>query len=93
MEFVEFVELVEKLFPAVAAALLLFVLIRIFSAPLRLAMKILCNTILGFGALWLVQLTAPWTGISLGVNLLNALIVGILGLPGLLLLILVQWVL
>ena len=31
------------------------------------------------------------TGISLGVNLLNALVIGILGVPGLGLLLLVQW--
>ena len=33
------------------------------------------------------------TGIALGVNLWNALVVGILGVPGLVLLLLTQWVL
>ena len=40
-----------------------------------------------------LPLTDPVTGISLGVNVFNALVVGILGVPGLVLLLLVQWVL
>ena len=71
----------------------LIALLRVFSAPLRLALKLLGNTLLGFGALWAVQATAGVTGITLGLNLWNALIVGILGLPGFALLLLAQWVL
>ena len=49
------------------------------------------NTLLGFAALALLNLTEPVTGIALGVNALNALVIGILGVPGLGLLLLVQW--
>ncbi|OLA47852.1 MAG: hypothetical protein BHW34_00605 [Firmicutes bacterium CAG:176_59_8] len=48
---------------------------------------------LGFGALWLLNATAAVTGISLGLNLFNALTIGVLGVPGLGLLLLVKWVL
>ena len=68
-------------------------LIRVFRTPLRLALKLLCNTLLGFLALWVVCLTAGITGITLGLNLWNALVIGVLGLPGFILLLLVQWVL
>ena len=64
-----------------------------FSAPLKLALKLLANTALGFLALWAVSLTSGLTGITLGLNLWNALVIGILGLPGFALLLLVQWVL
>ena len=76
------------------AILLLFVVgavLRLFKTPLKLAMQVLLNTLLGFGALFLLNLTQAVTGISLGVNLLNALVIGILGVPGLGLLLLVQW--
>ena len=76
------------------AILLLFVVgavLRLFKTPLKLAMQVLLNTLLGFGALFLLNLTQAVTGISLGVNLLNALGIGILGVPGLGLLLLVQW--
>ena len=74
--------------------LILFVVgavLRLFKTPLKLAMQVLLNTLLGFGALFLLNLTQALTGISLGVNLLNALVIGILGVPGLGLLLLVQW--
>ena len=74
-------------------AVLLAALIRLFSTPLRLAVKLLGNTLLGFAALWLVRLTAPVTGVTLGWNLFNALTIGIFGLPGFLLLLLAQWTL
>ena len=72
---------------------LLIALARLFSAPLRLALKLLLNTASGIAALWLVNLLAPVTGVYLGLNVVNGLIVGIFGLPGLALLILLQWVL
>mgnify|MGYP003007674770 CR=1 FL=1 len=50
-------------------------------------------TLLGFLALWAVHLTAGLTGITLGLNLWNALVVAVLGVPGFVLLLLVQWVL
>ena len=74
--------------------LILFVVgavLRLFKTPLKLAMQVLLNTLLGFGALFLLNLPEAVTGISLGVNLLNALVIGILGVPGLGLLLLVQW--
>ena len=86
-------DLSQKIMAGVLAAFLLIALLRIFSAPLRLALKVLGNTLLGFLALWAVNLTAGVTGIALGLNLTNALIIGILGLPGFVLLLLVQWVL
>ena len=86
-------ELNEKVFVGVMAAFFLLALLRIFRSPLRLALKVLGNTLLGFLALWGVNLTSALTGISLGMNLWNALTVGVLGLPGLILLLTLQWVL
>ena len=86
-------DLNQKIIAAILAGFFLIALIRVFSAPLRLALKLLANPALGFLALWAVGLTAGVTGITLGLNLWNALVIGILGLPGFALLLLVQWVL
>ena len=86
-------DLSQKVIAAILAGFFLIALIRVFSAPLRLALKLLVNTLLGFGVLWLINRTAALTGVSLGLNLWNALTIGILGLPGVVLLLLVQWVL
>ena len=74
---------------AAAVLALLAVAARTFSEPLKLLLKAGLNTALGLAALLAVNATA---GIELGLNLFNALVVGVLGVPGLVLLILVQWV-
>lgn len=86
-------DLNQKILAALLAAFFLIALIRIFSAPLRLAVRLLGNTALGLLALWVVNATAGITGLTLGLNLWNALVIGVLGLPGFALLLLAQWVL
>ena len=50
------------------------------------------NGLLGLAALLAVNLTSKYTGLHLGFNLFNGLTAGILGVPGVVLLLLVQWV-
>ena len=86
-------DLSQKILAGLLALFCLLALLRIFRSPLRLAVKVLGNTLLGFLALWGLNLSAALTGVTLGLNLWNALVIGILGLPGLVLLLLTQWVL
>ena len=72
---------------------LLAALVRLLRAPLRMAARLFFNTLLGFGALALVRSTAVYTGITLGLNVFNAALIGLLGVPGFVLLLLAQWVL
>ncbi len=85
--------LIEKLALGLTVLFLLVAAVRLFSAPLKLAVRVLLNAALGFGAMWLLNLTTAYTGLSLGLNLFNGLVVGILGVPGFVLLVLVRWVL
>lgn len=84
--------LAEKILLWLLAALVLLGVVRLFAAPLKLALKVLLNTLLGFGALFLLNLLHGVTGLYLGLNLFNALVIGILGLPGLILLVLLKLV-
>ena len=77
----------------IGVVLLIILSIKLFSTPFRLLLKLLINTALGFAALFLVNLTSAYTGLSLGLNLLNALVIAVLGLPGLILLLLLKWLL
>ena len=86
-------DLSQKVIAVILGIFFILALIRVFRAPLRVALKVLVNTLLGFLALWAVNLTTGVTGIVLGLNALNALIIGILGLPGFIFLLLAQWVL
>ncbi len=84
---------IEKLALGLVIAFLAMACLRLLSTPLKIALRLLCNAALGFGALWLVRQSAAFTGISLGLNLFNTLTIGVLGLPGFGLLVLLQWVL
>ena len=84
---------VEKVSLGLVLLFLVVACVRLFSAPLKVALRVLINSVLGVGALWLLNLTGGVTGIALGLNIFNSLTVGILGVPGLFLLLLLQWVL
>ncbi len=84
---------VEKVALGLVIAFLAMAALRLLSGPLKTTLRVVGNTVLGFCALWLLNLTTGFTGLHLGLNLFNALTVGILGLPGFGLLVLLQWVL
>ena len=83
---------IEKIGLGLVLLFLAVAVVRLFSAPLKLALRLAVNAVLGFGDMWLLNLTTAVTGLSLGLNLFNGLVVGILGIPGFLLLVLVKWV-
>lgn len=76
---------------AAAGILLLILLFKILSKPLRWAVKLLLNAIVGFVALTLLNALGGLIGVSLGVNWLNAIVVGVLGVPGVILLLLIKY--
>ena len=56
------------------------------------ALRAAVNGILGLAALLIVNLSVEFTGVRLGFNVFNGVIAGVLGIPGVVLLLLVQWV-
>ncbi len=72
----------------VLGILLLLVLLR---RPLRGVGRLTARSGLWLGILWALKSVFPFLGISLGVNLFNAVLLGVLGVPGLALLMMVQW--
>ena len=84
--------ILEKVILGLVLLFLVVACLRLLAAPLKLALRVVANGALGFGALWLLQLTGL-PGLTLGLNLFNTLVIGVLGLPGLGLLLMLQWVL
>lgn len=72
---------------AVAAIALFF---KILKAPIKLAFKLLLNMLSGFVLLFVFNYISAFFDFSLGINAVNGLICGVLGIPGLVLLVLVQ---
>lgn len=69
------------------AVLLLFLLGKIFLWPLKLILKLVVSSIVGGVVLLAVNLLAGLAGLVLiPLNLITALVVGILGIPGVILL-------
>ena len=77
----------------VVIAVVVIICLRIFTKPIRLVFKLLLNIAFGFLALLILNFLGGFIGIELGVNWLNAAIVGILGLPGVALLLILRWLL
>ena len=76
-----------------AIVLAVIVVLRILAKPIRFIFKLLINTVLGFVLLWLVNFFGGGLGIALELSLLNALVVGLLGIPGVLLLLAIHFLL
>ncbi len=81
----------ERIILYAAAGIAVLIVMRIFTLPIRWIFRLLLNTALGFVGLFLANWLGSYIGISLGINLINALVVGSLGLPGLVLLLLLRW--
>ena len=77
------------LYGAIGIAVLM--VMRIFTLPVKWIFKLLLNTVLGFVGLFLVNWLGSYIGISLGINVVNAVVVGTFGIPGLILLLLLRW--
>lgn len=74
-------------------ALLLCLLVRVLILPIRWFWKVLLNSACGFVCLWLLNSAAGFTGIWFPVNAVTVVVAGFLGIPGIGLLALVQFVL
>ena len=80
----------EKLVIFLALGGLLMGLVRLVAAPIRLAWKLAVNGLAGLLSLWLVNLAAGITGLAIPINAVTAVTAGLLGLPGIALLAVVE---
>ncbi len=70
--------------------LLIYVLFRLLYSPLRLVARVAYRTLLGAGLLWLLNLVGNLAGYHLPLNLPTAMTAGLLGLPGIVVLFVLQ---
>ena len=78
--------------PWVAGGLFLILLLSVLRRPLACLGRLAGRTGAGLGVLWALNWAGGWLGLHLGVNLLNALVLGLLGAPGFGLLVALDWV-
>ena len=83
------------LIPVALVALAIFfisILLRLLKAPIKWLGKLVLHALLGYAALFVFNFVGAWVGISIGVNWINAVVTGVLGVPGVVLLLLIKYI-
>ena len=75
----------------VVGIIAVILIVQLLSAPIRFAFKMLINALVGFAVLFLLNFAGEFVGLSLGINWINAVVVGVLGAPGVVLLLLLKY--
>jgi len=73
-----------------SAIIVLFILAKVFILPIKWIARLIGNSLLGLILLWIVNLIGTNFNFSIGINIFTILLSGILGIPGVILLIIVQ---
>ena len=76
----------------IGCVLTMVVVGKIFLFPLKLLLKLVFNTIIGAAIIYIINLIGANFGFHIGLNLVTSLVVGILGIPGAILLVILQFI-
>lgn len=68
----------------------LFIFGRVFIVPIKKVLKLVVNSILGGITIFLINLIGGMFGFYIGLNVFTSILVGVLGLPGLVCLIIIR---
>lgn len=81
----------ENILALIVPVLIAIFVIKLLLSQVKLIWKLAVNSISGFICLWLLNLASGLTGIIFEINFITALVVGFLGIPGILLLLVFQF--
>lgn len=76
----------------IIVAILALVVFTILRKPIKIIFKLILNTVIGFLALFAINYLGAFIGITIAVNWINAVIIGVLGVPGVALILLLKWI-
>ena len=72
---------------------LLSLLFKLLRKPIKWVFKLLLHALFGFVFLFLFNFFGAWVDLSLELNWVNAVVTGVLGVPGVVILLLVKYIL
>ena len=81
----------ENILALIIPVLIAVLVFKLLFSQVKLIWKIAVNSISGFLCLWLLNLASGITGIVFEINFITTLIVGFLGIPGIILLLIGQF--
>ena len=80
----------DTLIAYLAGIIVIFLIGRIFIIPLKIILKLIINSLLGGILILLINVIGATWGFHLGLNIITAIFVGLLGIPGSIVLILLK---
>ena len=81
----------ENILALIVPVLIAIFVITLLLSQVKLIWKLAVNSISGFICLWLLNLASGLTGIVFEINFITTLVVGFLGIPGIALLLVFQF--
>ena len=75
------------------AVVVLFVILKLIALPLKIIIKLMINAFVGGAILFLINLVGSRFGLVLDINWITALIVGFLGVPGVIIVFILHFIL
>lgn len=76
----------------VIVAILVLAVFILLRKPIKIVFKLILNTVIGFIALFAINFLGSFIGVTVAVNWINAVLVGVLGIPGVALILLIRWI-
>ena len=73
-----------------ACIFFLFIFGRLFIGPIKKILKLVFNSILGGIVIYIINIIGANFGFHIGLNIVNSIVIGILGLPGVVCLIIIK---
>ena len=77
-----------EIFSFFIAMVILYVVLKILTVPVKIIIKLLINAFVGGVVLYIINLIGASLGFTLTINWITSLIVGFLGVPGVIIVIL-----
>lgn len=74
----------------VACLFFLFIIGKIFIVPLKTILKLIVNSIIGGVIIFIINLIGGFFNFHIGLNLITSIFVGILGIPGAVVVVLIK---
>ena len=81
----------ENILALIIPVLIAVLVFKLLFSQMKLIWKIAVNSLSGFVCLWLLNLASGITGIVFEINFITTLVVGFLGVPGIILLLIGQF--
>ena len=81
----------ENMLALIIPVLIAVLVLKLLFSQVKLIWKIAINSLSGFLCLWLLNLASGITGIVFEINFITTLLVGFLGVPGIILLLIGQF--